>query len=51
MYIRNNNGPRIEPCGTPDLISINSDLTFPTFTCCFLFDRYEVKREIDLGEK
>jgi hypothetical protein len=42
MYIRNNKGPRIEPCGTPHLIVSHLDilsllpLWLSTTLCCLL---------------
>ena len=38
-YIRNNNGPSIEPCGTPVEICWWSELTLSKFTYCVLFSR------------
>ena len=31
MYKRNNNGPREEPCGTPQVIFVKSDQQLPIF--------------------
>ena len=39
MYIRNNRGPRTEPCGTPMLISFVFDLYSLTVTNWCLFER------------
>ena len=35
----NNNGPRIEPCGTPVLINHKDNFAIPIFTYCFQSDR------------
>ena len=32
IYIENKVGPRIEPCGTPHLISFNEDFTLLVYT-------------------
>ena len=37
MYMLNNRGPKIEPCGTPIHIESNFKFVFPNFTCCCLF--------------
>ena len=34
MYMINNKGPKIEPCGTPMHIGSNFEFVFPNFTCC-----------------
>ena len=34
IYIKNKVGPRIEPCGTPHLISFNEDFTLLVNTYC-----------------
>ena len=39
MYIRNNNGPNIDPWGTPQLISLSSELKPLIVTNCVLFLR------------
>ena len=39
IYKRNNNGPRTEPCGTPQVIGFRSDVTLPMDTSCFLLER------------
>ena len=36
MYMLNNRGPKIEPCGTPIHIGSNFEFVFPNFTCCCL---------------
>ena len=39
IYIRKNNGPKIEPCGTPASTLVHEE-NFPlTTTRCFLFDK------------
>ena len=44
IYIKNNNGPSMEPCGTPALTSGQSE-TYPfNKTPCFLFLRESKKR-------
>ena len=35
IYILKSNGPRIEPCGTPDFTSMCSDSKALNFTYCF----------------
>ena len=37
MYIRNNNGPNIDPWGTPQLISLRSELKPLIVANCVLF--------------
>ena len=37
MYKRNSNGPRIEPCGTPQVIRSQFDSLRPIITYCRLF--------------
>ena len=39
MYKMNNNGPRIDPCGTPFLILMASDLAPSIITTCVLLLR------------
>ena len=34
IYIRNNNGPRIEPCGTPHVTVIGLEIASPISTDC-----------------
>ena len=41
MYIRNKNEPIIDPSGTPQLLSLNSELKLVIVTNCVLFLRYE----------
>ena len=41
MYNRHSNGAKTEPCGTPQVTKLNSDVSFPIETNCFLFARYE----------
>ena len=44
MYIRNSNGPNIDPWGTPQLISLSSELKPLIVTNCVLFLRSEEKQ-------
>ena len=37
----NNNGPSLEPCGTPAFISKGSDFTLSTTTICCMPAKYE----------
>ena len=39
MYIKNSNGPRIDPCGTPQVIIFSVDLMLLYLTICFLLER------------
>ena len=39
MYIRNNNGPNIDPWAAPELISLSSELKQSIVTNCALFLR------------
>ena len=39
MKILNNKGPKIEPCGTPDDISLHEPYLPFILTLCFLFER------------
>ena len=41
MYIKNNNGPRTEPCGTQEVIFLISDDSPFIKTYCFLLIRYD----------
>ena len=41
MYIRNSNGPNIDLWGTPQLISLSSELKPLIVTNCILFLRLE----------
>ena len=41
IKIRNSKGPRMEPCGTPQITGIGSDIVFLIFTDCFLSVRYD----------
>ena len=52
MYIMNNKGPRIDPCGTPYSIFCLSD-NFPfTLQHCVLFSRYDLfKAVVDLKQE
>ena len=36
LYKRNNNGPRQDPCGTPQLVSSSSEKLFEIFVYCRL---------------
>ena len=42
MYSNKSIGPRTEPCGTPDVISVVSDRAPLTETSCLRFDRKDV---------
>ena len=37
MYIRNNKGPRLEPCGAPHCISVRPDAVLLILQICFLY--------------
>jgi hypothetical protein len=37
-------GPKMLPCGTPNLIWLKEEDTPLTHTNCFLFDKYDEKR-------
>ena len=39
ILIRNKIGPRIEPCGTPHVISLSEDLCSLTWVYCFQLER------------
>ena len=36
MYIKNNNGPKIDPCGTPDVMFSVCDVELLNNVYCFL---------------
>ena len=42
MYIRNNNGTNIEPCGTPASVLVHEDYFSVSTTRCFLFDEKSI---------
>jgi len=44
IYNKNSTGPRVEPCGTPQVICILSDWTSFAKTNCCLFFKYDVKK-------
>ncbi len=44
MYMINSKGPRMEPCGTPDVIVSDSDLFWLIWTYCFLSVKYDVNQ-------
>ena len=50
IYIRNSNGPSLDPCGTPVVISIIADLKPSTTVHCFLLERYDLKSARKLPE-
>ena len=42
MKIRNNKGPKTDPCGTPYVpISLKSEVIPLVVVYCFLFDKYD----------
>ena len=41
MYNKNNNGPKIEPWGTPQVIVFLDDICSLIQHCCSLFDKYD----------
>ena len=41
MYIRMNNGPNVDPLGTPQLVCLRSELKPLTVRNCILFLRQE----------
>ena len=44
MYIRKSNGPRTEPCGTPQLFPSNSDDFSLNETYCLRSVRYDLNQ-------
>ena len=40
----NNNGPRIDPCGTLDLTEFNEEFELPITTHCVRFLRYSLTK-------
>ena len=44
MYNVNNNGPSMDPCGTPYDMSILSDVTFSRDTDCVLYVKWDVNQ-------
>src|SRR6218665_2844847 len=45
MKSRNKRGPRMEPCGTPNLILLRAERTPLHFTCCDLSDKLLLNHE------
>ena len=45
----NSNGPRIEPCGTPQVTGSKLDAFALTLQCCTLFDKYDFNRDKSLS--
>ena len=43
MNITDNNGPKIDPCGTPDLTGKTPDLTPPCYINLFWFNKAMVR--------
>ena len=48
MYKRNNNGPSVDPWGTPQIISTILDEIPLTSVSCVRFERYETKKSSDV---
>ena len=51
MYKRNNNGPSIEPCGTPHFRSAGSENADSTLTKNVLLDKYDLNQDMVSFEK
>ena len=49
MKSRNNNGPRIDPCGTPQVIVCLPEIIPFTFPYCALLVRYDSNHLINTG--
>ena len=43
IYIRNN-GPKIDPCGTPQLTVCGFEMLPSTMHCCCLFNKYDLNQ-------
>ena len=43
IYSKNNNGPRIDPCGTPKLLINKVEVFSLIYTYCFLFKNERIK--------
>ena len=41
MYVKNNSGPKIEPCGSSDVTDNKLDLAPSMTTCCFLTVKWD----------
>ena len=48
IKIMNNNGPNMDPCGTPNTIGNNVEAALPILTNCFLEDKYDWNISKDL---
>ena len=46
MYKRNNRGPSIEPCGTPQVIPLATDIVPSTSVTCTLPVKYDQNQHI-----
>ena len=46
MYKRNNRGPSIEPCGTPQVIPLATDIVLSTSVICTLPVKYDQNQHI-----
>ena len=46
IYIKNNNGPKIDPWGTPEEIGMVPEMLPFTKTLCFLLLRYDLNQSI-----
>jgi hypothetical protein len=44
IYIKNNRGPKTDPCGTPCLVYVDSDVIPLMETHCLLFVRYDLNQ-------
>ena len=45
-YMRNSKGPKIDPCGTPNIIFEGSDKQFSKFTLNNRFETYDLNQSI-----
>ena len=48
IYTRNNAGPSTEPCGTPDVTGMDSEVSPLTTTTCVRLARKSVIHDLDL---
>ena len=46
-YKRNNNGPRFEPCGTPQRIFFVEDAALPTLQNCFRSNKHDWNKPLE----
>jgi len=51
MYSKNSSGPKIDPCGTPDIILRLSYFMHPILTTWVRLDRYDLNNFIAFAEK